>query len=190
MKRVGILGGTFNPPHIGHCMMANEVLNALNLDEVRLMPNAIAPHKEVRLSASDEQRLEMVRLAIEDEPLLKVESFEIERGGISYTHDTMQAMREREQDVEFYFIIGGDSIESLHTWYKIDELRQLVHFVGVNRPGFAATMDAGVQVIEAPEIDLSSSLLRHRLEEGKTVRFLTPEKVETFIRKEGLYGTR
>ena len=92
MKKVGILGGTFNPPHIGHCIIANEVLHALELDEVRLMPNAIAPHKDVENRATDAQRLEMVRLAIQDVEGLLIEAFELERGGVSYTYDTMRLL--------------------------------------------------------------------------------------------------
>lgn len=133
MKKVGLFGGTFNPPHIGHLIMANEVYVALGLSEVRFMPNAKAPHKEVSQSATNEQRLKMVELAIEGVPYFKLETFELERGGISYTYDTMKALCEREPDVVFYFIIGGDMIDSLHTWYRIDELVELVHFVGVKR---------------------------------------------------------
>lgn len=138
MKKIGLFGGTFNPPHIGHLIMANEVYAALDLTEVRFMPNATAPHKEAVTSATNAQRLKMVELAIQDVPYFSAETFEIERGGVSYTYETMKAMCEREPDVEFYFIIGGDMIDSLHTWYRIDELTELVQFVGVKRPGSEA----------------------------------------------------
>lgn len=190
MKRIGILGGTFNPPHIGHCIIANEVLHALSLDEVRLMPNAIPPHKQVNLQVSNEQRLEMVRLAIEGVPGLAVESFELDRGGISYTYETMLQMTKFHPDTEFYFIIGGDSVETLETWYRIDDLAKLVRFVGVNRPGSNAVSTYDVEMIEIPEINLSSSLIRTRLEAGKSVDFLVSKKVEQYIRGERLYGTR
>lgn len=190
MKRVGILGGTFNPPHIGHCIIANEVLHALELDEVRLMPNAIAPHKVVENSPTNAQRLRMVELAIEQVPMLKVEPFELVRGGVSYTFQTMAALTEREPDVKFYFIIGGDSIDSLHTWYKINELEKLVQFVGVKRPGFMANSNFNVKMVDAPEIALSSSFIRSRLENGETVKYLLPHQVEQYIREERLYGSR
>ena len=189
MKKVGILGGTFNPPHIGHLMMANEAYHTLQLDEVRFMPNAIPPHKEAD-GATDEQRQKMVELAIEDVPYFALELFELERGGLSYTCDTMEALTKREPDVEFYFIIGGDSIDSLHKWYCIDKLVQYVQFVGLNRPGSNSKTDYPIKMIDAPEIDLSSMLLRKRLASGGTVRYLIPEQVEAFIRKEGLYGSR
>lgn len=191
MKKVGIFGGTFNPPHIGHVIMANEVYAALDLAEVRFMPNAQAPHKDVSNSATNAQRLRMVELAIADIPYFKVEAFELERGGVSYTFDTMEAMQEREPHTEFYFIIGGDMIDSLHTWHRIDELMELVTFVGVKRPGSNAKSTYGVQMVEAPEINLSSSFIRHRLQHKKIpLLYLLPPAVENYIREEGLYGTR
>lgn len=189
LKKVGILGGTFNPPHIGHCIIANEVLHALQLDEVRLMPNAIAPHKDVEENVTDAQRLEMVRLAIQDVEGLQLESFELERGGVSYSYETMRLLIEREPDTEFYFIIGGDSIDSLHTWYRIDELVKLVQFVGVNRPGSQSLSTYNVQMVDIPEIYLSSSLVRKRIQCGETIQYLVPNAVAEFIRKERIYGT-
>lgn len=189
MKKVGILGGTFNPPHIGHLMMANEAYHALRLDEVRFMPNAVPPHKQSS-GATDEQRKRMVELAIEDAPHFTLEVFELERGGLSYTFDTMSTMVRQEREVEFYFIIGGDSIDHLHTWYRIDDLIQIVKFVGIRRPGSDAVTNYPVTMIDAPQIGLSSTLLRERFTEGKTVRYLLPKPVEAFIRKEGLYGAR
>ncbi len=189
MKKVGILGGTFNPPHIGHLMMANEAYHALGLDEVRFMPNAVPPHKQSS-GATDEQRKRMVELAIEDAPYFTLEVFELERGGLSYTFDTMSTMVGQEREVEFYFIIGGDSIDHLHTWYRIDDLIQIVKFVGIRRPGSDAVTNYPVSMIDAPQIGLSSTLLRERFTEGKTVRYLLPKPVEAFIRKEGLYGAR
>ncbi|WP_431027268.1 nicotinate-nucleotide adenylyltransferase [Lysinibacillus sp. LZ02] len=189
MKKVGILGGTFNPPHIGHLMMANEAYHALGLDEVRFMPNAIPPHKESS-GATDEQRKKMVALAIADVPYFILETFELRRGGLSYTYDTMQALTTSEPNVQFYFIIGGDSIDSLHTWYCIDQLVHIVQFVGFKRPGSEGTTHYPMTMVDAPQIDLSSTLLRERLARGGTVRYLVPEQVEAFIRKEGLYGAR
>lgn len=189
MKKVGIFGGTFNPPHIGHLIMANEVYAALELDEIRFMPNAQAPHKEASSSASNAQRLKLVELAIQGVPHFTVERFEMERGGVSYTYETMKAMREREPDAEFYFIIGGDMIDSLHNWYHIDDLMKLVHFVGVKRPGSGAKTDYKVIMIETPEINLSSTFIRNRLQHKGPLHFLLQPAVEAFIRKEGLYGT-
>lgn len=190
MKKVGIFGGTFNPPHIGHLIMANEAYVALGLDEVRFMPNAKAPHKEVAEEATNAQRLHLVELAIKESPQFTVERFEVERGGVSYTFDTMEQLILREPETDFYFIIGGDMIDSLHTWHRIDELVRLVKFVGVRRPGTNAETTYPVQMIEAPEIDLSSTFIRQRLKTGGTLQFLLQPAVEAYIRKEGLYGAR
>ncbi|HWL23016.1 MAG TPA: nicotinate-nucleotide adenylyltransferase [Ureibacillus sp.] len=189
MKKVGILGGTFNPPHIGHLICANEAFCALNLDEVRFMPNAIAPHKQLTNDATMLDRLRMVEIMVSPYPNFKVEPIEVERGGVSYTYDTMLTLVNREPDVQFYFIIGGDMIDSLHTWHKIHELMKLVKFVGLKRPGSSSHSSFEVQMIDAPEIVLSSTMIRHRLANGGTLKFLLPEGVEAYIRKEGLYGT-
>jgi len=190
MKKVGILGGTFNPPHIGHLIMANEAYDALSLDEVRFMPNAIAPHKKMVDDASMENRLRMVELATRPYDHFKIESIELTLGGVSYTYNTILELLKREPETQFYFIIGGDMIDSLHTWYKIDELVKLVKFVGLKRPGTKSATTYDVKIVEAPEIDLSSTLIRRRLKTGATLEFLLPDGVESYIRKEGLYGTR
>lgn len=187
MKKIGVFGGTFNPPHVGHLMMANEVLHALSLDEVRFMPNNVPPHKETT-GATNAQRLQMTRLAIADHPQFALEPFEVQQGGVSYTYETMKRLVAREPDVQFYFIIGGDSVENLHSWYEIDRLVELVQMVGVKRPGTVAVTDYAVRMVEAPEINLSSTLLRQRFKEGGTVRYLVPASVEAYIREEGLYG--
>ncbi len=188
MKRIGILGGTFNPPHMGHLIIANEVRHALDLDEVRLMPTASPPHKAASGDATSYQRLRMVELAVEGIEGLAVSSFEVERGGVSYTYDTMKALSTCEPDTNFHFIIGGDMIDMLPNWYRIDELMELLTFVGVGRPGAEGKSKYAVKMVKIPEIDLSSTLIRNRFAEGGTVSLLIPANVEAFIRKEGLYG--
>ncbi|WKA60064.1 nicotinate-nucleotide adenylyltransferase [Planococcus shenhongbingii] len=189
MKKVGILGGTFNPPHLGHLIMANEALHSTGLDEVRFMPNYIAPHKEVS-GATAEHRLKMTRLAVMGHDKFLIEDFEIRQGGVSYTFDTVKKMIEREPDAEFYFIIGGDSIEGLPTWYRIDDLAKIIRFIGIRRPGYLHDTIYPVLLIDSPELHLSSTMLRDRVAEGGTISFLVPEKVEAFIRKERLYGSK
>jgi len=190
MKKVGLLGGTFNPPHIGHLIMANEVKHALQLDEVRLMPTSVPPHKADPSDATPEQRLRMVELAVSGIPGLTPSSFEVDRGGVSYTFDTMKTLTEQEPDTKFHFIIGGDMIDMLHKWYKIDELMKIVTFVGVCRPGTAGKTQYPITMVQIPEIDLSSTLIRNRLQTGGTIQFLVPENIATYIRQEGLYGIR
>ena len=188
MKKVGILGGTFNPPHTGHLIIANEVKHALELDEVRLMPTASPPHKTFSGETTAQQRLSMVELAVTGIEGLTASSFEVERGGVSYTYDTMMALTKAESNVDFHFIIGGDMIDALHTWHRIEELVELMTFVGVRRPGSKGQTQFSMSYVDIPEIDLSSTLLRGRFAEGGTVTLLTPEAVELYIREVGLYG--
>lgn len=189
MKKVGILGGTFNPPHTGHLMIANEVRHALGLDEVRLMPTALPPHKDATGYATAEQRLDMVELAVEGIDGLVASPYEVARGGVSYTHDTMVSLTAREPEAEFHFIIGGDMVDMLPDWYRIEDLVKLVKFVGVKRPQSKGESPFPVQFVDIPEIYLSSTLVRKRFAEGGTVTFLTPSTVEQYIRQEGLYGS-
>jgi nicotinate-nucleotide adenylyltransferase len=189
MKKIGILGGTFNPPHIGHLIVANEVKQSLGLDEVWLMPTAVPPHKTEPGDATAEQRLQMVELAAKDINGLIVSAYEVERGGISYTFDTMKKLAGIEPEIEFYFIIGGDMIDMLPKWYRIDQLVTLVNFVGVGRPGTVGTTDFPIIMVDIPQIELSSTLIRQRFFENGTVQFFIPPAVEAFIRKEGLYGS-
>lgn len=190
MKRIGILGGTFNPPHIGHLIIANEVRHAFELDEIRLIPTAAPPHKEASDEVTADQRLAMVNLAARELEGVTASSFEIDRGGISYTYDTICALIASEPDAEFYFIIGGDMIDMLHTWHRIEELVELVTFIGVGRPGSKSETGFPVTMVAIPEIDLSSTLIRKRFAEDGPVAFLIPSTVESYIRKEGLYGAR
>ena len=188
MRKVGILGGTFNPPHIGHLIMANEAFHSLGLDEVRFMPNSIAPHKEVN-SVSAEQRAQMTRLAIESHPQFRMEEYELNKTGVSYTFETMSELVELEQETDFYFIIGGDMIEGLDEWHRIDDLVRLVQFVGIGRPGYGNLTRHPVTMVNSPEIHLSSTMLRERAADGRPLTFFVPEKVEAFIREECLYGS-
>lgn len=190
MKRVCIFGGTFNPPHIGHLIMANEVFHAMDIDEIRFMPNAIPPHKKVSELCSVEQRLEMVHLAIQPFPYFSIETIELNRGGISYSYDTMYELQKREPNTQFSFLIGGDMIAYLEKWHRIDELTQFVQMVGVQRPGYESITTFPVTLIEVPQIDLSSTMLRNRISRKQDVSLLIPNTVQEYIRQESLYESR
>jgi nicotinate-nucleotide adenylyltransferase len=187
MKRIGILGGTFNPPHLGHLIIANEVQNQLEFDELWFMPNQEPPHKDTNNDIKSVHRLEMLSAAIADNPYFKVESIELERRGKSYTYDTMKLLTDR-YDYEFYFIIGADMIEYLPKWYKIDELVKIVTFVGVNRPTYNHASEYPIIHVDVPNIDISSRLIRSKIREGKTIRYLVPDSVLHYIEENGLYG--
>ncbi|MFB5087950.1 nicotinate-nucleotide adenylyltransferase [Psychrobacillus sp. PGGUH221] len=189
-KKVGILGGTFNPPHMGHLIIANEVLHALNLDEIRFMPNATPPHKKKDEHVSEANRLKMVKLAIKDMPKMNVETIELERGGTSYTFDTMELLQEREPSTTFFFIIGGDQVEYLPKWHRVEELVKKVQIVGVPRPNTTFETAYPIIKLDIPQIELSSTIVRNRLQNRKTTKFLLPESVKDFIQKEKLYEAR
>ncbi|HEK9101443.1 TPA: nicotinate-nucleotide adenylyltransferase [Bacillus pseudomycoides] len=187
MKKIGIIGGTFDPPHYGHLLIANEVYDALALDEIWFLPNQIPPHKQDRNITSVENRLDMLELAIGQEEYFSVCLEELKREGPSYTYDTMLQLTKKHPDVQFYFIIGGDMVEYLPKWYNIEKLLQLVTFVGVARPGYTLNTPYEIVTVEIPEFAVSSSLLRKRHKEKKTCKYLLPEQVQVYIERNGLY---
>ncbi|UII54951.1 nicotinate-nucleotide adenylyltransferase [Cytobacillus spongiae] len=186
MRKVGILGGTFNPPHYGHLIMANEVLSSFDLDEVWFMPNQQPPHKSHADLVHHTDRLNMLGLAIEGNEKFKIERIELEREGRSFTYDTMVELKERHSH-EFYFIIGADMIEYLPKWYRIDELIKMVQFIGVNRPAYCHETSYPILNTEIPDITISSSMIRKRIKEGKTTRYFLPDTVRTYIKENHLY---
>ncbi|WP_442595072.1 nicotinate-nucleotide adenylyltransferase [Neobacillus sp. D3-1R] len=190
MKKIGILGGTFDPPHFGHLIMANEVASGLNLDAVWFLPNQIPPHKVKTSSTTTEERLQMLEIATESHPLFRIETIEFRRNGPSYTIETMEILSKQYPNHEFYFIIGADMIEYLPKWYKIDELVQLVRFVGVKRPGYTTESKFPIIHVEAPLIDISSKMIRNRIANKETIRYLLPESVRIYIKENHLYGSK
>jgi nicotinate-nucleotide adenylyltransferase len=189
MKKIGILGGTFDPPHHGHLLIANEVLSALELDEIWFMPNQEPPHKQKSKSITNEDRLEMLKLAIEGNHQFRVTTVELERQGTSFTVDTMKILNETYKDFQFFFIIGADMIEYLPKWYKINELVELVQFVGVERPEYSHDTSFPIIYVDVPAMEVSSSIIRERLKNGRTVRYLLPDLVIHYIEEKHLYGT-
>ncbi|WP_342525353.1 nicotinate-nucleotide adenylyltransferase [Chryseomicrobium sp. FSL W7-1435] len=188
MKKIGLLGGTFNPPHFGHLLIANEVKNALQLDEIHFMPAAQSPFKAKETRVTDAHRVAMVELLTEELPASKVETFEIERGGVSYTFDTLQELVSRNPGTHYSFIIGADQVEKLADWYKIDQLVKLVELIGVPRPGYSLETNYPINVLSIPQLEVSSTELRERLALGETTRFLLPEKVAAYCERNELYA--
>jgi len=202
MERVGILGGTFDPVHLGHLLLAQTVREQCGLDRVLLMPCCTPPHKACGTQATAEARLAMVRLAVADDPALGVCTLEFERGGISYAVDTLRAFRARQPDAEPFFIMGMDSLRELHLWHRVEELLTLCAFVIVERPGVDRPLAPGDlelpfpwperllgQVIRGRLCDISSREIRRRIASGLPIRYLVPPAVEAFIRERGLYRT-
>ncbi|MFD1412890.1 nicotinate-nucleotide adenylyltransferase [Oceanobacillus jeddahense] len=189
MKKIGILGGTFNPPHIGHLWIAEEVRVRKQLDEIWFIPTRTPPHKKTSvLDAS--HRLGMLKLAVKGNPYFQVNALELERDGKSYTYDTIKELTMNYPEVDFSFIIGGDMVEYLPKWYLVEELMEMVHFIGVTRPGYTLETPYPVDRLEIHPLDISSTFIRNRLKEGELVRYLLPDDVMNYIKENQIYGYR
>ena len=186
-KQVGILGGNFNPVHNAHLVVADQVRQQLGLDKVLLMPEYEPPHVDTKGTIAEHHRLKMLELAIEDIEGLEIETIELERKGISYTYDTMLLLNERDPDTDYYFIIGADMVDYLPKWHRIDELVEIVQFVGVQRPRYKAGTSYPVIWVDVPLMDISSSMVRDFVAKGRTPNFMLPKPVLDYIKKEGLY---
>ena len=197
MGDIGILGGTFNPPHMGHLVMAQEALDQLDLDHVVLMPVAVPPHKEAREDPGAAARLELCRLAVADDERFAVSTLEIERGGASFTVDTLRELHDVEPEHDLTFIVGGDMAQSLPAWREPEAILRLARLAvaereGVRREDIARRLEPlhdGDRVVffDMPRIDVSSSTIRRRVAEGRPVRYLVPDAVAAAIAEQGLY---
>jgi nicotinate-nucleotide adenylyltransferase len=199
MDDIGILGGTFNPPHMGHLVMAQEALDQLDLDRVVLMPVAVPPHKEAREDPGAAARLELCRLAVADDERFEVSTLEIERGGASFTVDTLRELHDVEPEHDLTFIVGGDMAQSLPAWREPEAILALARLAvaereGVRREDIArrlGPLHAGdrVSFFDMPRIDISSSDIRRRVAEGRPIRYLVPDAVADAIGRRSLYRT-
>lgn len=197
--RLGVLGGTFNPPHLAHLLCASEAADQLGLDRVLLVPAFEPPHKEVTGGTTAEERAALCDLAVAGDDRLAVSRVELERGGRSYSVDTLRALHATHQDTELTFIVGGDMALTLPTWHEPAALLGLARLAVAERSGVArqdivdrlgATLgDVGdrIDFFEMPRLDLSSSEIRRRIADGRSVRYLVPEAVATRIAARGLY---
>jgi nicotinate-nucleotide adenylyltransferase len=189
LMNIGILGGTFNPIHIGHLVMGQVALEKIGLDKVIFIPSNIPPHKNIRRLASARHRYEMVKLSISDNPHFAVSDLEIRRPGKSYTIDTVVALKkEYPSQTRFYFIIGGDSVDTLSGWKDIERLKKMVKFVALNRPGFKPRQTSiRVKSLVMPSLEISSSYLRNCFSSGGSAMYLLRYRVVEYIQKNCLY---
>lgn len=193
---LGIMGGTFDPIHFGHLFCAQQAADVLDLDGVMFMPAGDPAFKQDRTIASAADRIEMCRLAVADNPLFDVSTLETERAGITYTSDTLLQLREYFPEcVRLVFIVGSDSVETMEEWHDWKLLAKLADFACVSRPG---TGSAGsvrrleedgftIRQVEGPLLDISSTEIRMRCAQGRSIRYLTPPQVCEYIRRCGLY---
>ena len=190
--KIGFLGGSFDPIHLGHLAIAQDALEGLGLDRVDFIPAAVSPLKGRELTATAAQRLEMVRLAIAGDARFGVQDLELRRGGTSYTVDTVRELRGVYPGVELFWVIGADQMARLAEWKEIGELVRLVEFALLARPGVAALAGpaiAGLRVrrVEGHEVAISSSELRGRANRGLPLWPFVPLKVSDFIESQSLY---
>lgn len=192
--KIGIFGGTFDPPHIGHLIVADDARAALGLDEVLFIPAARSPHKLERKTASATHRLKLIRLAIAGNPAFRVSDIEIQRGRISYTVNTLERLHASRPHDELFLLIGMDNVKKFDTWKAPERIIELVTIVVMTRPGVQqARMPKRIAhktlMCAVPEIGISSTDIRHRVQHGRPFRHLVPDKVYEYILKNKLYRT-
>ena len=211
-RRIGLFGGTFNPIHLGHLRGAEEIWQAFQLEEVIFIPSSVPPHKVTEKIIDARHRLEMVRLAISNNPHFSTSDFELSRPGRSFSIDTIRFFQER-QKATLFFILGGDAFAEIETWKDFQDLFSLCHFIVMTRPGSQKSMSpspfpealipdfghapgekawihhSGSRVYfeEISFLDISSTKVRELIEKGGSVKYLVPVEVEAYIQKHGFY---
>jgi nicotinate-nucleotide adenylyltransferase len=198
-RRLGVLGGTFDPPHVGHLWLATLALDALGLDRVLFMPAARPPHKRDRPTSPVDDRVAMTRRAIDGDPWLELTTIELERPGPSFTVDSITTLQERYRaDADLVLLMAADSLAGIDAWHEPARLLTLVPWVVAPRPGvaepdrealrrrFGAAADR-IELLDGPVLDVSSSEIRDRVAAGRAIRYLVPRAVEALIVDRGLY---
>jgi nicotinate-nucleotide adenylyltransferase len=201
LARVGLLGGSFNPPHVGHMLCAQEALVALELERVLLMPVHAPPHKALDADPGPEVRLDLCRLAVADAPGVEVSDLEIARAGRSYTVDTLKALHDADPEDDLTFIAGADQACGLPSWREPSAVLELAELAVAEREawrredvrealsGLPGALER-VRFFSMPRIDISSSLVRRRVADGQPIRWLVPDAVARAIAERGLYRTQ
>lgn len=191
--KIAILGGTFDPPHLGHLILADTVLKELNYDKVLFIPSKIPPHKNISGEVSNEDRLNMLKLSIEDDKRFSFDDYELKSEGISYTIKTLNYLYENyDIDGKIALIIGADLIKDFHKWKEPEKISELANIVAVNREE-SDNLDKenieqyNIKIIIAPRIDISSTLIRERIKKNKAFRYFLNDKVYNYIISNKLY---
>ncbi len=202
--RQGIFGGTFDPIHLGHLILAEQCREQARLDQVLFVPAARPPHKQHQALTPFEKRVDMLRLAVSGQPAFRVEDLEKDRPGPSYTADTLRILKERQPANELFLILGADSLNDLPGWYEPRDVIELATLLIVARPGWemppltavwqALGRDGAepvrIEIVHCPLIDISSRDLRQRVAAGQTIRYMVPRAVEAYVQDKKLYQTR
>jgi nicotinate-nucleotide adenylyltransferase len=196
--RVGILGGAFNPPHIGHLVCAQEALVQLELEKVVFLPFGQPPHRELEDDPGAETRLELVELAVGEDSRFEVSRLEVDRSGPSYTADTLRELRDKSPDEELFLVLGGDQAAALPRWHEPEAVLSLATVAVVERSNWsrnAIGITVGrlpgaerIRYLDMPIIQVSSSAIRRRVRSGQPIRYLVPDSVADHIEAKGLYA--
>jgi nicotinate-nucleotide adenylyltransferase len=192
MKKIGLLGGTFNPIHNGHLFLASQAKEKFKLDKVIFIPSALPPHKEEKDLVNSKHRYIMTILATLDNDDFIVSDIEIHRGGKSYTLDTLKEIKKiYGEDLSLYFIAGYDVISELDTWKESEEILNLCTFIIANRPGYPLKIKEGyqkhVEELNIPELEISSTEIREKIKNRESIKYLVPDLVYKYIYKYSLY---
>jgi nicotinate-nucleotide adenylyltransferase len=190
-RRLGVMGGTFDPIHHGHLVAGSEVAHHFGLDEVIFVPTGQPYQKESRAVSPPEDRYLMTVIATASNPRFSVSRVDIDRPGPTYTIDTLRDLQAANADADLFFITGADALANILTWHDVDSLFSLAHFIGCTRPGHRLTgaglPDGKVSLVEVPALSISSSECRHRVAAGEPVWYLVPDGVVQYIAKRCLY---
>lgn len=194
--RIGLMGGTFDPVHYGHLVIAEVAREEFALDQVLWLPAGDPPHKKDYRVSNQEHRYAMVMLATASHPCFEVSRWELERSGPSYSIDTILHFQSEQPEAQLFFITGADAILEILTWHRHQEVIRSCEFIAVTRPGYElsqlsqrlpAEYAERIAPLTAPGVDISSTDIRKRVGAGKSIRYLVPETVEAYIRKHGMY---
>lgn len=198
-KRIGIMGGTFNPIHFGHLLLAETAYYQFELDEILIMPTRKPYYKKISNSVTDEDRATMVRLAIEDNEHFHLSKEELEREGTTFTVETLEVLTKRHPDYQYYFIMGADSLYHIESWKEPDKILQMAVIVVADRgSGLSSSLRSQIEYIEnkyeaeihllnTPILEISSNDIRRRVREGESIRYLLPDRVVNYIYEHRLY---
>lgn len=198
--KLGVMGGTFDPVHYGHLVVAEGVRYEYRLNKVIFVPAGRPPHKAGRPISGPEHRLAITALATASNPYFEVSDLEIKRPGLSYTYDTIRELNNMYHPEAVYFITGADAILELLSWHRVLELLTMCHFIAATRPGYnletltvrlkqlPASLMERIAAVEVPALAISSSDIRRRVGDGRPIKYLLPESVEAYILTNGLYG--
>ena len=202
-KKIGIMGGTFNPIHFGHLILAEAAYEQYHLDKVLIMPAKEPSHKTISDTITEEDRVEMVKRAIKGNDHFELSLLEINREGITYTIDTLTELHEEDSEIEYYFIMGADSLFHFNSWKEPEKILKLTNILVANRDlsTFSALNtqidylsdkydEANISLLDTPNLEISSHALRKRVRQNLSIKYYVPESVEEYIKEHGLYQNK